>query len=240
MCMPFKSTGTAKYFQLSEMIREQIASGMYGANEQLPTEEMLCNEYSVSRGTVRKAMDLLEQEQLIRREQGKGAYVNAVHPIPNPTAVLEYRHLTAETLIQTVISATGALAARLAVAVGDPIIHIEQLFYDGQTPVLIEKRFIPEELCPLLSAAEIDRLGIRGIWEQQCKHPPTRVRITIESRSAPEQMARLLRANAGNSIYFVERLVYTQVKTVERPMIWYQGIYRGDDPHFGAAFSASI
>lgn len=64
-----------KYYQVKSSILQKIESGQYKAQELLPSEQQLQNEYQVSRITVRKALDDLCAEGLIYKVQGKGTYV---------------------------------------------------------------------------------------------------------------------------------------------------------------------
>lgn len=57
--------------QLAAKIRNDIVLGHYGAKERL-SELQLCDTYSVSRTPVRLALRMLEQEGLIRRNEGRG------------------------------------------------------------------------------------------------------------------------------------------------------------------------
>ena len=58
------------YYQLKEILLDLIKSGELEGGR-LPTEEELCIRYSVSRGTVRKALSELESEGFIVTEAGK-------------------------------------------------------------------------------------------------------------------------------------------------------------------------
>ena len=53
---------TSKYYQLSQHVQQQIVAGELSPNQQLPTEDDLMQTFSISRGTVRKAIDLLERQ----------------------------------------------------------------------------------------------------------------------------------------------------------------------------------
>lgn len=63
------------YHQLSQSLLTQITSGDLGPGDALPPERELTSTYDVSRITVRRAIDELENEGYVRREQGKGTFV---------------------------------------------------------------------------------------------------------------------------------------------------------------------
>ena len=66
--------GLPKYIQVKNNIEELIQSGKIKPRDKLPTESDLCEEYGVSRHTVRKALDILEQDGLLYKKQGLGTF----------------------------------------------------------------------------------------------------------------------------------------------------------------------
>lgn len=58
-----------------ESIERNVAAGRYKPGERLPTEEQLAATFSVHRNTVRRAMTILRERDLIRVEQGRGTFV---------------------------------------------------------------------------------------------------------------------------------------------------------------------
>ena len=62
------------YRTLATQIRDAIRNGEYADGRQLPTEEQLAATYSVSRQTVRRAMQDLVSEGIIYRVAGRGTY----------------------------------------------------------------------------------------------------------------------------------------------------------------------
>lgn len=65
------------YVQLVNTLLEQIQNDM-SPNDKLPTEKEICEEYSVSRTTVRLTMNELENRGYIYRIQGKGSFVSSI------------------------------------------------------------------------------------------------------------------------------------------------------------------
>lgn len=64
-----------RYLDLKKNLCYQIYKGVYADGEKIPSERQLALDYNVSRITVRKALELLEEDDLIRREVGNGTLV---------------------------------------------------------------------------------------------------------------------------------------------------------------------
>lgn len=65
-----------RYRTIAEELRAQVSSGALGPGAVLPSEAELAASYGVSRVTVRKALELLREESLIRSRQGFGWFVD--------------------------------------------------------------------------------------------------------------------------------------------------------------------
>jgi GntR family transcriptional regulator len=63
------------YYQLQELLHQQIASGRFRVGDALPSEGELCRLFGVSRIVVRQALEVLEDDGEIDRVQGKGTFV---------------------------------------------------------------------------------------------------------------------------------------------------------------------
>ena len=72
---------TFLYREIYQAIREQIASGELGPEDKLPTEDELARRYSVSKITVKKALEMLKDDGLILRVQGRGTFVRKIEPV---------------------------------------------------------------------------------------------------------------------------------------------------------------
>ncbi len=76
-----KSTATdslsriPRYLQVATALRHRIMSGQWALGEKVATLEQLENEFQVARVTIRQAIEMLQQEGLLRSEQGRGTFV---------------------------------------------------------------------------------------------------------------------------------------------------------------------
>lgn len=65
----------SKFHKIFSDIAEEIQNGQFKAGDTLPSESELCERFSASRETIRKALNLLAQNGLIHKIQGKGSVV---------------------------------------------------------------------------------------------------------------------------------------------------------------------
>lgn len=65
------------YRQLADILQGQIESGKLPPDSRLPSETTLIQEYGVARGTVRQAIAVLRDRDLVVTVQGRGSYVKA-------------------------------------------------------------------------------------------------------------------------------------------------------------------
>jgi len=87
-----------KYTQIAELLRRRIARGVWRTGDRLPANEALMKEFDVSRITIREALGLLINENLIEARQGAGTFVRS---IPDERK----RWLTVETSLSELVEA---------------------------------------------------------------------------------------------------------------------------------------
>jgi DNA-binding GntR family transcriptional regulator len=63
------------YRQIADRISAQIEDGTYPPNSRVPSEAEICEQFNVSRRTVRSAYAILLERDLVVTSQGKGTYV---------------------------------------------------------------------------------------------------------------------------------------------------------------------
>ena len=70
-----RGAGVALWRQIAAAIAAAITGGRHAPGERLPTEGELAARFAVNRHTLRRAMEHLEAEGLVRVEQGRGSFV---------------------------------------------------------------------------------------------------------------------------------------------------------------------
>jgi len=148
-----------KHYQLSQILRQRILKGEFAAGTKIPGEWQLSQEFNVSRGTVRKAIDTLLHEGLLRTEQGQGTYVVEDPWRSRPFLFLSnfnddisrQNQTPRTTLIEKrILAASSRIAHRLSVIKGEEILYITRLRWADNQPVVYEQRYLARRLCPTL------------------------------------------------------------------------------------------
>ena len=83
--MKLKKGKIPLYHQLEDILRRRILKGELTPAAPFPSDAKLCKDYGVSRITVRQALKIMEDNGLIKREQGKGTFV-----LPKPKRTYFY------------------------------------------------------------------------------------------------------------------------------------------------------
>lgn len=234
-----------KYYQIAQGLREQMTSGRLKPNDQIPTEEALCHQYKVSRGTVQQAIRQLVQDGLIRRERGRGTFVNSLAKAQSTFFTLtsfaqdmqrQGRLPTTKVLTAEEIPAPPEVAERLELVVGSPVLHIVRLRLADRQPVAYETRYLASALCPTLLEHELEGQSIHCLLVSHYQIPLVRMTHTVEIQVLTAPQAELLQVQAGTRAFFVDRLTYTSEQDKKVPAVWFQAIYRQDNYDLQAQF----
>ncbi|MFO1141089.1 MAG: FadR/GntR family transcriptional regulator [Amaricoccus sp.] len=64
------------------LLYSRISNGDYPANQKLPSEKVLAEEFGVSRPILREALERLREQGLVHSRQGAGSFVREVKSVP--------------------------------------------------------------------------------------------------------------------------------------------------------------
>lgn len=84
-----------KYLGIYNHIKNSIEEEEIKAGEKLPSENQLMEKYQVSRDTIRKALDLLEEDGYIHKIKGKGSYILDINKFNFPiTGITSFKEIS--------------------------------------------------------------------------------------------------------------------------------------------------
>jgi len=230
-----------RYYQLKEILEKRIQSGEFQPGDQFPTDQCLCEAYCLSRGTVRRAIDMLVEEGRLRREQGRGTFVTTPQLTQTFFRLASFdeemsqrgRKPSTKLIHRKVIPATEQIAADLDLKVGEDVIEISRLRLADGLPMAFETRYLAYKICPDLMNEDLENQSIHSLLIDKFNIPLIRARHTIEARVLTAREARLLQTQPGSTGFFVSRITYS---LDDRPVTMYRILYRGDEYRFTAEF----
>lgn len=205
------------YYQLEMALRRLIEDGVLLPGIPLDSETQLAQDYSVSRITVRRALDRLEEDGLITRRQGKRTRVSPgyIPTDPDRSKKPDYRgfedelrrlelHPVAEVLEATTGTPTKLVAKLLNLSANDRIVRIRRRGLVGDKPLWLEARYFPIDVGrPLL---EIDPASdsMLNLMESVAGVEIASVDATIKAVAASRRQAKLLEVEDCDPLFLHE------------------------------------
>jgi len=189
------------YRTVSEAILRQIKSGGLKPNDRLPSESELCEQYSVGRNTVRRALGELVDDGYLKTVPGLGTFVEdsrlakSAEYLIGLTQEMRYyqREVTSQVLEAKLISADPYLTRRLQVQLGAEVVFLYRVREMDGEPVAIERAYLPHSLCPGILKFDFSKRSLYETISTVYQRQPYRAEEEIEAALATAEMARLLR-----------------------------------------------
>jgi GntR family transcriptional regulator len=211
-------------YQLGEAIRDKIVCGEYGPGQPIPTEERLQKFYGVSRTTVRLALAKLVNEGYIRRQQGKGTYVNPqglvtkgkpkplsrdMFGVKSTTQIIQSAGMKVRTeVLHFAQELPGKdVAEKLGIKEKDPVLHFERVRYANDRPLVLEKSWIPAAECPDLKREDL-KGSLYLVLFKKYHHQVAAAHQSLRAVVASEVDARILDLQIGEPVMLVRGVTY--------------------------------
>jgi GntR family transcriptional regulator len=228
-----KGNPTPLYYQMAELLREQIKSGELKPGHQLPSERELSEQAGISRMTVRQAIGYLVHLGLLVVKKGIGTFVSEPKLVHNTIHLLSFTEemmhgegaVPSQVLEQGVVRPPPGVAAQLALQSDQLTIKIVRLRLLEEVPLLLETIFIPVALCPGLEHVDLARASLYTLLKQQYGLHLKRTRQTLEVIIANDYESDLFGIEPGTAMILVEGVTYLDQG---QPVEYFKAIYRGD------------
>jgi GntR family transcriptional regulator len=225
--------GLPLHAQISRWFREQIERGEINPGEQLPSENELSARFSVSRPTVRRALQTLETENLIYRRPGLGSFVADRRVSQGLVRLTDFAQdmeragleATSRILHQARESASGALASQLGLAEGAQLFRLDRLRLGDGTPIALDRTWLPPFYAQLLEGHDLTQDTIYRILEKEYGIPILSGRYRLTAEAADPELAEDLGIPCGDALLLIERISRT---AGGRPVYVQRRYYRSD------------
>jgi len=194
-----------RYVQLATTLMREIESGHYPIGALLPTEFELCDQFGVSRFTVREAVKLLVQQGLVVRQAGVGSRVQAapmdVRYTQTMSGLADLQQYAAETTLvvdsKKIIELTPKLAKQLQASPRETWLYVEGLRFarDEGLPICHTEVFIAPRLRSVSGIQSRTKRPIYATLEKEFGVKITRVEQEIGAIILNSKMADRLKTS---------------------------------------------
>jgi len=200
----------ALWRQLKILLREKALTEL-APGDRIPTEQELCEQFHVSRITVRQAISSLVKEGILARQRGRGTYVLPPKMAErldsqDPPVNGDRSKVVLYSIERT--NADRRLATKMSTNVGEPLHKIRRLRLVEDEPISYITLYLPLRFFPEFTRAELDSEHFRRVIEYKSGLVASRGEETIECIQADRFRSELLRVPVGSPLLVVESIAY--------------------------------
>lgn len=224
-----------RYYQLANILREQISNGKLDAHQPIPSERQLEVIYSVSRTTTRQAIDLLVRQGFLYREHGRGTFVSpqklqkGISELTSFTEDMKQRGFIPGQKILEIGTIPPPEKVRQHLELGkdiEKVLCIERIRLGDNVPMGLQTSYYCFPEGQTITRDELEEVGsIYRLLQEKFHLIPTEADETLEVTLATPQEAAHLQISPGSPLLLSERTTYSQSRRVFE---FVKILYRGD------------
>ncbi|MGM0414914.1 MAG: GntR family transcriptional regulator [Bacillota bacterium] len=159
------------YMQIVKILKKSISAGHFKPGDKLPSENQLCNEFSVSPMTVRRALDVLIEQNIIYGVQGKGTYIRKIK-IGSASFELESLkeffasdNIRVKLLDVSIKEASEDVAEKLNVRPGESVIFLKRLLLKDSEPYFLHEEYLIYDPTRPIVESELEVTALEGFFD---------------------------------------------------------------------------
>lgn len=201
------------YQQLHDIILKQVQEDKYEVGDKIPSEEQIMEMYEVSRVTVRNAIKLLVEENVLVKKHGKGTFVAMPVYVESMSAGgsftesgLQMKKIpTTQIISVTRESARKTVSRFLGIKEGTEIIQIKRLRLLDNEPAIYEIDSFRTD-CKFLEKIQLANSSLINILKNYGLHP-TYFDNIIEIALADDSLSELLKVDHEEPLVKINQTV---------------------------------
>lgn len=225
--------GKPYYRQISDWIRSQIDAGELKSNEKLPSENELCRLFDVSRVTVRRALQTLENDQLIYRCQGVGSFVSDHRTHQSFASLRDFNeelagsglHPSARVVSCSQVKAAHEVSSYLNLREDSFVLEVKRVRLGDQQPIAFDITWLPVFYGQLIESRDLKEKTIVQILEKEYEIPIVKGCSRIEAVTAAAHIAGHLKVPKTSSLLLMNKIAYS---LGDKPVYFQKRFYRTD------------
>lgn len=198
--------------RIEARLKRMILNGDYAPGARLPPDRQIASDFGANRLTARRALASLQQQGLLRIEQGNGTFVadQLVHYSIGERVRfnenLDVRNATPRRVLlrDDEVEAAPQVALRLGIEPGEPVLKLDILGYANERPISVFARYAPAQRFRGLSEAFKGEGSFSGALRHFGVHDFRRKVTEVFARLPTPLEARLLEQPKTQAVLAVE------------------------------------
>lgn len=212
-----RDSKTPLWLQLRDKLRQQIVSGQFGVNAQLPTEAELGASHSVSRIVVRECLADLVRSGLVYKIRGKGAFVSAPKREDDFVSTLlahsdemrlKGRTVRTQVLDQALRLPDEREAAALSLPTGAQVTALRRLRSVDDTISVLVDTVVPADMAPELHRIRLEDKSLYEVLSRQYGLQVARAERWIDAVLPDARTRELLQIESSEPLLRIESIAY--------------------------------
>ena len=227
--------GIPLHKQISDWLKKEIENGVLTSDEKLPSENELSKKFDVSRVTVRRALQTLENEQLIYRCQGLGSFVTDQRTHQSFSILNDFT----EELEGSGMEPSSKLISFEQIDIGDRkdllsyldienktvAVQLERVRLGDGEPIAYDITWMPIFYGQLIDGYDLEQTTIFQILEDEYDIPIQKGCYRFEASMADDKLVKYLQVDPQTPLLLMNRISYT---IGEKPVYYQKRYYRND------------
>jgi len=220
--MKLKKSPIPLYYQLDRALRKRINSGQITPEDPFPTERQLCEEFGVSRTTVRQTLMILENEGLIKRKQGRGTFVVGREEANSPMEMYGYiddlfivgARSKLEFHSKELVKIDALLSQDMGLEEGEEVYFFEGIrVFDFRLRALFQAH-LPKEIGEQLPWQNLDSPYLISVVEKISLETVKHAKQITSAILATEHQADLMKIPSGSPLLVTKRIYFSSKDAV--------------------------
>jgi DNA-binding GntR family transcriptional regulator len=208
-----RSSPVPLYFQVAQQLEIAIQDGRLAPGSRVDNEVALAGQLSLSRPTIRQAIQVLVDKGMVVRRRGVGTQVVSSRLRRSVELTSLYDDLLrdgqrprTEVLRLELTKATADGGAHLGLDLDDQVWSLERLRYIDDQPLALMHNLVPASVVDL-GGVDLEKAGLYSTLRQAGVHMQV-ANQEITARRASAREARLLHESKGAPLLTMQRTVY--------------------------------
>ncbi|GGJ44548.1 GntR family transcriptional regulator [Virgibacillus salexigens] len=230
--MSIKTDSRHLYLQVIDEIKRDIENGKYKEKEKLPSEFQLSKQLGVSRATLREALRILEEDNIVNRRHGVGTFVNpkpvfssGIEQLTSVTHMIEQSGKSAgsQYLSTEIIDPTNEDKRKFGPKRMNQLAKIERVRTADDQPVVFCIDKIPENYIPMDRVHKSD--SIFRLMEEYANKRVAYAVTYIEAIGYHDRIYDILNCHPEQTLLLLKQMHYTED---DEPVLYSANYFRSD------------